>query len=81
MYTHKTLRVVLAVYGDDFKLAVVEKDIAPAWKAISDAGNVEPPTEIGRYLGCNHIVGDMSMANADDIIGGFLPGVTDNTKK
>ena len=66
---------------DDFKLAGVEKDIAPAWKAISVAVNVEPPTEIGRYLGCNHIVGEMSMTDADDIIGRVLPGVTDTTKK
>ncbi len=59
---------------DDFKLAGVEKDIAPAWKAISDAANAEPPTEIGRYLGCNHIVGEMSMTDGDDIIGRVLPG-------
>jgi hypothetical protein len=73
--------VVLAVYVDDFKLAGVEKDIVPAWKAISDAVNVEPPTEIRRYLGCNHLVGETSMTDADDIIGRVLPGITDTTKK
>jgi hypothetical protein len=71
----------LAVYVDDFKLAGVEKDIAPAWKAISEAVSAEPPTEIGRYLGCNHIVGEMSMADADDIVGRALPGITDTIKK
>ncbi len=33
---------MLAVCVDDFKLAGVEKDIAPAWEAISDAVNAEP---------------------------------------
>ncbi len=30
VFTHDTLRVVLAVYVDDFKLAGVEQDIEPA---------------------------------------------------
>ena len=45
VFTHETLRVVLAVYVDDFKLAGLETHLAHAWKAISEAVNVEPPTE------------------------------------
>ena len=48
VFTHETLRVVLARYVDDFKFLGVDQE--PAWKAISDAVNVEPPTELGRCL-------------------------------
>ncbi len=65
------------MYVDDFKLAGLETHLAHAWKAISDVVNVEPPTEIGKYSGCNHVVGEMTMTDADDIIGRSLPGVKD----
>ena len=81
VFTHETLRVVLAVYVDDFKLAGVEKDIEPAWKVISDAVSVEPPTEMGRYLGCNHIIGESTMTDADESLGRSLPGIIDQTKR
>jgi hypothetical protein len=38
---YDSLRVVLAVYVDDFKLAGGDQDIEPAWRAMSDAVNVE----------------------------------------
>ncbi len=44
-FAHDTRRVILAVYVDDCKLAGVEQEIEPAWKAISDAVNVEPPQD------------------------------------
>jgi hypothetical protein len=71
--TDETLRVMLAVYVDDFKLAGVEQDIEPAWKTISDTANLEPLAEMGRYLGCNHAVGVSTLTDADDIIGGLCP--------
>ena len=48
VFTHESLRVVLAVYVDDFKLAGAEKDMDKASKVISDAVSVEPPTAMGR---------------------------------
>ncbi len=71
---------MLAVYIDDFKLAGIEQDIEPVCKAISDAVNFEPPTEMGRYLGCNHLVGESTMTDAGDILGRSFPGILDKTK-
>jgi hypothetical protein len=36
---------------------------------------------MGRYLGCNHLVGESTLTDADDILGRSLPGILDETKK
>ncbi len=81
VFTHDTLRIVWAVYVDDFKLMDVEQDVEPAWKTISEAVSVQLSTEIGRNFGCNRLLGESTMTDADDILGRRLPGILDKTKK
>ena len=60
-FTHKTLKVFLTVYVDDFKMSGQRDDVAKAWKLIRTASKTTAaiatgdPEPSGRYLGCNHI--------------------------
>ena len=53
-YYHDTLKLMLVVYVDDFKLAGPKTNLAEGWKLIKDAvhmGELEAP---GMFLGCDH---------------------------
>ena len=54
-YVHKKLHAFLTVYVDDFKLACSERHAENAWKAIRGQLQLEDPTPLERYLGCEHI--------------------------
>jgi len=56
VYWHNALKLVLVVYVDDFKMAGPKESLAKGWKLITDIGRIkmEPPTAVGRYLGCEH---------------------------
>ena len=47
--------LLLAVYVDDFKMAGPEKHSPKGWDLIGSKTDVDTPTPLGRYLGCEHI--------------------------
>ncbi len=61
-FWHPYLLVFLDVYVDDFKMAGPSGNLAKAWKLVQEAGpttpgiEIDPPTAVGRYLGCEHRV-------------------------
>ncbi len=74
-FTHVSLKVLLTVYVDDFKMAGSASDLDKAWDCISRAVKIEEPVPFGRYLGCEHILGTTRLTNAEDIIGRSLAGI------
>ena len=54
-YFHPAMKLFLTVYVDDFKLAGPARLLARGWSLIREHVRVEPPTPLGKYLGCNHI--------------------------
>ena len=46
-------KVLLVVYVDDLKVAGPVKAVSQTWKDLKDI-DLDPPTAVGRYLGCNH---------------------------
>ena len=55
VFFHPTLRLLLAVYVDDFKMAGPKENLAKGWELIGSRIDMDTPTPIGRYLGCEHI--------------------------
>ena len=55
-YRHNTLRAVLSVYVDDFKLACHRADEKKAWALIRKHVSLEAPTPMKQYLGCGHSI-------------------------
>ena len=53
-FFHPALRLLLAVYMDDFKMAGPKENLEEGWRLIGERIEIEPPTGFGLYLGCNH---------------------------
>ena len=53
-YRHNTLRAVLSVYVDDFKLACHHADEKKVWALIMKHVSLEAPIPMKQYLGCGH---------------------------
>ncbi len=58
---------VLSVYVDDFKMAGKQVNLAAAWTLIQSQIRLDNPTEIGKYLGCTHTIGTISISTAHSI--------------
>ncbi len=54
LFYHKTLKLLLCVYVDDFKLAGPARNLSEGWKAIRSCLKTENPSELNLYLGCIH---------------------------
>jgi hypothetical protein len=54
VYFHAQLKLMLAVYVDDFKMSGPTSSLATGWSLISKHIKLEKPTPLGRYLGCHH---------------------------
>ena len=54
MFIHPTLRLLLAVYVDDFKLSGPTGNMEEGWKLIGSVIKREEPRPLKRYLGCEH---------------------------
>ena len=52
VYIHRGLKLVLAVYVDDFKLVGLKNNIPKGWELIGSKNRLDPPTKLGEYLGC-----------------------------
>ena len=53
-------RLLLAVYVDDFKMAGPKDNLAKGWELIGSRIDVDTPSPLGRYLGCEHVIKENS---------------------
>ena len=65
VFYHPTLKLLLAVYVDDFKMAGPKENLAKGWELIGSRIDMDTPTPIGRYLGCEHLSQSSSLGKAD----------------
>ena len=56
IFWHAELSLLLAVYVDDFKLAGPASNHEKGWQLIGTHIDMDTPEDVGRYLGCDHIV-------------------------
>eukprot|EP00969_Alexandrium_andersonii_P114393 5056885-Alexandrium_andersonii.AAC.1 len=54
VYAHPELDLFLVVYVDDFKMAGKPENAQKGWKLTQSRLDLDPPTDIGRFLGCEH---------------------------
>ena len=66
VYWNDKLKVLLAVYVDDFKMAGPTAKVEEAWRLIRDAIKTDEPADAGKYLGCDHIQKDIWIAPGSD---------------
>ena len=62
-YYHDKLKVLLAIYVDDFKMAGPEEACAAAWKLLQEGEGgiiMDEPTPISSYLGCTHKIHEIT---------------------
>ena len=64
-FFHKEWKLLLTVYVDDFLLSGPEQNLARGWEAITKVLTCEEPTELGRYLACQH---ECSIKNNQKIV-------------
>ena len=55
VFWHPTLRLLMVVYVDDFKMSGPKENLAKGWKLIGARIDVDTPCACNRYLGCDHI--------------------------
>ncbi len=66
-FFHKLLKLFLVVYVDDFKLAGPAANLAKGWDLVRSKGKdtagieMDDPTPVGRYLGCEHRLGERTI--------------------
>ena len=65
VFYHKGLQLLLAVYVDDFKMAGPKANMSQGWKLIGSKIDMDNPTPLGRYLGCEHIPRDCKLTKHD----------------
>ena len=63
VYIHEKLQLVLVVYGDDFKMAGAQKNLAQGWSMLRTRLKIEPETGLDMYLGCNQSKGSVTLGN------------------
>ena len=55
VFFHPELKLLLAVYVDDFKMAGPKDNMAKGWELIASKIDMDTPSPLGRYLGCEHL--------------------------
>ena len=56
MYWHPTLRLLLMVYVDDFKMSGPAKNMPKGWQLVREGIKTDAPQSAGKCLGCDHKV-------------------------
>ena len=56
MYYHPTLKLLLMVYVDDFKMSGPAKNMPEGWRLIRQGIKTDEPQAAGKCLGCDHKV-------------------------
>ena len=64
-FWHPQLKLMLVVYVDDFKLAGPKGNLTQGWKLIRQGVRTEEPTPAGKYLGCEHIIGEVRISKGE----------------
>ena len=72
-YFHKTLKLVLLVYVDDFKMAGKTKNLPEGWNLIKRVLRLDEPTPLGKYLGCGHTAGQVSWETIESRLSATAP--------
>ena len=65
VFFHPKLKLLSAVYVDDFKMAGPKANMKRGWELISSKIDMDTPSPIGRYLGCEHVSRSSSLGKAD----------------
>ena len=65
VFFHPDLKLLLAVYVDDFKMAGPKGNMAKGWELIASKIDMDTPSTLGRYLGCEHLSKTSSLGRAD----------------
>ena len=53
-FWHPKWQLFLVVYVDEFKLAGKSENLQLAWARIAEGIQMDPPTKMGLFLGCEH---------------------------
>ncbi len=56
-YLHAEYRLFLTRYVDDFKMSGTKTNLQKGWQLIKQGINIDDPTPLKRYLGCEHMLG------------------------
>jgi len=54
VFFHDKLKLLLAVYVDDFKMAGPKVNMKQGWDLIQAGIKMDTPAAVGKYLGCDH---------------------------
>ena len=65
---------MLSVYVDDLKAVGPKHGVDAMWKELSKLIDIEPPTKLGRYLGCEHEITE-EVIDAAKVPWANLPGM------
>ena len=55
VFFHPELKLLLVVYVDDFKMSGPKESMSKGWELVGSRIDMDVPTDIGRYLGCDHV--------------------------
>ena len=66
VFWHPHLRLLLAVYVDDFKMAGPKDNLAKGWELIGSRIDMDTSSPLGRYLGCEHVIKENSRLGTAD---------------
>ena len=55
VFFHPELKLLLVVYVDDFKMSGLKESMSKGWELVGSRIDMDVPSGIGRYLGCDHV--------------------------
>ena len=58
VFWHPVLKLLLAVYVDDFKMSGPKDSLTKGWKLIRDGIKTDDPALVGKDLGCYHRISE-----------------------
>ena len=67
VYFHKKLKLLLAIYVDDLKMAGPTQNLKEGWSLLRQAIEIEPEVDSGLYLGCEIHYGSEKMSDGHEV--------------
>ena len=58
--------MILIVYVDDFKMSGPTENLVKGWELTRKGLVLDPPEEIGLYLGCRHFIREGRLASSNE---------------
>lgn len=86
-YFHDDLQLCLAFYVDDFKMSGPSDKLIVGWDKLrqdtehTTGISMDSPTPIGRYLGCEHVVGKRKSPITGKIVNSIVYDMSDFFKQ